>query len=190
MWDKYTRALGPDVVRGDQSGLSLTEFRLTAGFLHCPVPFLGVRQIRAINRISRSAELAPWDVPGRYSRPICRRIVEEAGVPRDLFGRAKRAASVLFFESQSFLSPGALTDYQAWLSAHRLNGAPSIQRRLAARVVSPLQQLADASAGETMWRVVRRVTRWARHEPRFRWLFPWALARAKQSYERATDAAA
>ena len=75
-------------------------------------------------------------------------------------------------------------------TAHGLNGARSIQRRLAARVVSPLQQLADASPGETMWRVVRRVTRWAHHEPRFRWLFPWALARAKQSYERATDAAA
>jgi hypothetical protein len=30
IWGKYTRALGPDIRRGDQSGLSLTEYRLPA----------------------------------------------------------------------------------------------------------------------------------------------------------------
>jgi hypothetical protein len=86
MWGKYTSALSPDLVRGDQSGLSLTEYRLRAGFIHCPVPFMGVRQIRDVNRLSRSTELERWDVSGDYTRPICRRIVEEAGVPRELFG--------------------------------------------------------------------------------------------------------
>ncbi|WP_256998753.1 hypothetical protein [Nitrosococcus oceani] len=34
MWGKRTKHLGPNVVRGDPSGLGLTEFRLWAGFIH------------------------------------------------------------------------------------------------------------------------------------------------------------
>ena len=45
MWSKRPRAPSADIVRGDQSGLSLSEYRLWAGFIHLPVPFLGVRQI-------------------------------------------------------------------------------------------------------------------------------------------------
>src|SRR5204863_9874 len=108
MWSKRPRAPSADIVRGDQSGLSLSEYRLWAGFIHLPVPFLGVRQIGDVSALSRSAAMAAWDVPGAYSRPICRRIVETAGVPRDAFGVRKQTASVLFFERDDTLSPGSL----------------------------------------------------------------------------------
>src|SRR5712691_5589195 len=48
-----------------------------------------------VSALSRSPAMAPWDVRGTYSRPICRRIVETAGVPRDAFGVRKQTASVL-----------------------------------------------------------------------------------------------
>src|SRR5262249_40534922 len=86
IWDKHTTKLSPDIVRGDQSGLSLTEYRLTIGMLHCPVCFWGVRQIEEVNAISHRDEMAPWDLHNNYNRPICRRIVETAGVPREMFG--------------------------------------------------------------------------------------------------------
>ena len=44
---------------------------------------------RAIHPINRSPEMKPWCVVGNYDRPIVRRIVEEAGVPREPFGNRK-----------------------------------------------------------------------------------------------------
>jgi hypothetical protein len=119
MWDKHPSDLSDSIVRGDQSGLSLTEYRLNVGFLHCPVPFWGVRQIRDVNALSQSPEMAPWDVPGDYSRPICRRIVEEAGIPRESFGIQKKATWVQFLSSKEFLSSRSLGSYLDWLRSNR-----------------------------------------------------------------------
>src|SRR5205823_3188839 len=41
-WSKTSRPLNAEIVRKDQSGLSLSEYRLWIGFIHCPVPFLGI----------------------------------------------------------------------------------------------------------------------------------------------------
>jgi hypothetical protein len=108
-----------EIIRGDQSGLSLTEYRLTIGTLHCPVPFWGVRQLGDILRISNAEAMKPWDVPGDYSRPICRRIVESQGVPREMFGIQKKAAWVLLHETDDFLCSSSLTDYFDWLAERR-----------------------------------------------------------------------
>lgn len=119
IWDKQTKDLSEHIVRGDQSGLSLTEYRLMAGFLHCPVPFWGVRQIREVNALSKSPELEPWNVDGDYSRPICRRIVEEAGIPRTMFGMQKKASWVQFIGSKEFMSAPSMENYMAWLDDNR-----------------------------------------------------------------------
>lgn len=115
VWAKETYKLDPTIVRGDRSGLSLTEYRLMTGFIHLPLPFMGVRQIRDINKISNSAEMKPWDVPGNYSRPICRRIVESAGVQRNQFGISKKAASVLFGSRGDVFSPITRQTLNEWL---------------------------------------------------------------------------
>ena len=115
MWDKYTADLGPEMVRGDTSGADLTEYRLSIGFINCPMPFWGVRQIEDVNAISNSTEMAPWDITGRYSRPICRRIVEEAGVPREMFGIRKNAACADVLNASDFLNADARADYFRWL---------------------------------------------------------------------------
>jgi hypothetical protein len=74
------------------SGHTLGEFRLRAGFVHFPVPYVGARHGPAIHAITCSDEMRPWRLGSGYDRPIARRIAEEAGVPRETFGRRKMGA--------------------------------------------------------------------------------------------------
>ena len=79
------------IIRGDTSGMNLSEARLESGFINVPVPFMYASEIASLNRISNASEMSPWSVPGDYDRPIPRRIAEEAGVPRADFGTRKKA---------------------------------------------------------------------------------------------------
>ncbi len=63
-WAKATSDTRGDLVRGDPSGLALTEYRLHADFVHCPVPFWGARRIGEIVAVSNAAELRPWTRQG------------------------------------------------------------------------------------------------------------------------------
>jgi hypothetical protein len=66
------------------SGHALGEFRLQAGFLHYPAPYVSGLHGPAIFQITHSPEMMPWRLgTGYYDRPIARRIAEEAGVPRE-----------------------------------------------------------------------------------------------------------
>lgn len=200
VWDRRTTA-NADLTRGDQSGLSLSEYRLWAGFLHCPLPFAGARQAASIGALSRSHEMDPWHTGSYYSRPICRRILEEAGVPRDAFGRWKKSGSVLFFAPDGFLTPASLADYRIWLerradewrrrglappSLASANTDPWLGPRYA--VARALEGLAHA-APRRLWflrSAAQRLATLGRRERLFRHLFPWATERAKLRYATAT----
>src|SRR6266496_514424 len=56
VWGLDPPGLGPDLVRKDQSGLDLCEFRLHAGFIHAPLPCRGGRQPRDNHAPSASRE--------------------------------------------------------------------------------------------------------------------------------------
>ncbi len=86
--DDETR--GRRFVRSSTSGQSLLEIRLHAGFVNLPVPFLYCADPFALAVISNAAEMAPWQLNNDYDRPIPRRVLEEAGVPREAFGWAKK----------------------------------------------------------------------------------------------------
>lgn len=92
IWD-YMNWVSPWLRKGDSSGAGLNEFRLRVGFVHVPMTYIGARQARAIERLSQSAEMAPWRHGNPYNRPIARRLVEEAGGERESFGISKRAAN-------------------------------------------------------------------------------------------------
>lgn len=174
--------------RSDQAGLSLCEFRLWAGFVHCPVTYFGDRQTRDLRAISNSDEMKPWDVPGGYSRPICRRVLEEAGVPRSMFGTEKKAASVLLFDRRSFLSAESLADFRQWLSSNVPNYRRSAAQgalRAAARFVQRTAGAAHRVIPIPLLNRIRqsgRLTVFANQEPLFDHIFPWALEKAKQRY--------
>ncbi len=90
-WEHPQLPLHGEFARADNSGADLTEFRLSAGFVQATVPSWGGLQRTDIGAIGGSSALDPWRIGGRYDRPICRRIIEEGGVPRGMFAKRKLA---------------------------------------------------------------------------------------------------
>jgi hypothetical protein len=199
VWGKGTKALGPDIVRGDISGLSFTEHRLALGCIHFPVPFMGVRQIADIHVLSNSEELLPWDIPGDYSRPICRRIVEESGVSQDLFGKSKKAATTLFHRGETRLSEKTRVAYFDWLKdnesrwiAAGLKG-PRVPSKLLLSlqshfyVVSQILHGIGRLAPPKVWHWLTRKDTQMQRSLNLRinmmeYLFPWAIEKLGEKY--------
>jgi hypothetical protein len=57
--------------------------------------------------------MAAWRLNNYYDRPIPRRIVKEAGVPRSALGQRKKAASVLLFFNPRLFAPPVRSEYEA-----------------------------------------------------------------------------
>lgn len=120
LWGTEPENLGPDLVKAELAGADLTEYRLWVGFANCPVAYWGARQVKDIHEISTSPELSPWDLVGRrYSRPVCRRMLEERAVPREAFGMKKKATAQFLLKPDNFLTREMRRDYSRWLRAHR-----------------------------------------------------------------------
>jgi hypothetical protein len=131
-------------------------------------------------------------VGSAYSRPIPRRLVEEAGVPRDAFGAEKRGTSVWLAERDTFRVSPSREDYlewlrernTAWLKAGRL--PPHIVRRLASPfqtlIGSMVRQIRRSEIRLARSRRIDRLQRLASREPVYPFMFPWALERAKARY--------
>jgi hypothetical protein len=102
--------------RGDNSGASLSEFRLRAGFTHLPMPVVGFSRLTQpkLLKIAQHEDMRPFSVKSYYDKPVPRRIAEESGVPRDLFGQSKKAASILFHRSSKALSERSLDSFRAF----------------------------------------------------------------------------
>jgi hypothetical protein len=207
VWDKDANGASKDFVRGDPSGLSLTEYRLWANFLHCPIPFWGARQSADIIRLSNMQTMSEWDVDGDYSRPICRRIVESAGVPRELFGRKKKAASSWPYNRDQFLTPQSMENYLQWLQRNRsrvIQGPFStiLANRTVDRVLFKMVKSTQQTAGKLGAKGhsiaaldrLRRALHWIEtvdwaNNPEPPWVlplrrfsFPWAVDIAKRKY--------
>jgi hypothetical protein len=183
VWDTSTHDLSPVIKRGDPSGLALTEWRLWIGFLHCPLPFFGVRNIDEIYRISMSDEMEPWRVGGDYDRPICRRIVEQEGIPRELFGTRKSAASVVLWDrNEGFLPPQSMNQYTSWLRRYQMQW---LNRRQPPPIWAWRLHLLKASLLRTASK--RSANGVSASDYLFRHLFPWAFEAAKLRYRNSAD---
>ena len=165
VWNKETSDVRGELIRSDPSGLSLTEYRLSANFLHAPIPFWGARRVRDVVAISNSDEMHAWDVGGAYSRPIPRRIVETAGIERGSFGVSKRATSVLLHNEPQFLTDESLERYLAWLRLRRREWirhgrippllSPTLDGRIAAASVFVGERLPNRLHGAVASRIRR-----------------------------------
>jgi len=93
VWNRSHRDYGSPFVGTSLSHGGLGEFRLLKGVFHCTVPFWGMRHYRRLQEVSFLEEMEPWTLHNSYDRPIARRIVEQAGVPRTAFGRRKKNTS-------------------------------------------------------------------------------------------------
>ena len=115
VWDMNPDSVSTELAHDEYVGLSVTEFRLQHGFIHFPLPYMGMSQVADICRISQSAEMKEWDIGGIYSRPICRRVLEERGVPREAFGQHKTGASVRFVIGEDPWSSRGHKAFLYWL---------------------------------------------------------------------------
>ncbi|MGQ0533486.1 MAG: hypothetical protein ACT4OF_12460 [Caulobacteraceae bacterium] len=121
MWAKHGRPVGSWSL--DPGGATMQCFRLQMNFVHFPPAFFGWARHKKVIEISQSEEMKPWSVGTNYDRPIPRRIVEEAGVPRDWFGTHKRAVSAMYgLDNRNYVAAGELGVSQAFgdlLQEHR-----------------------------------------------------------------------
>ena len=182
---------------------SLTEYRLSTRFLHCPLPLWGMRTPDDIYRITGSDEMKPWRIGGNYDRPIPRRIVESAGVPRQAFGMKKKAAAFKLHQphaKEEAPLPSSLQDFNAWLRESR-------SQWLKRGKLPPSPMVSDIVdsilwAGITGLRVTRKLipvsgvqdylavkVRELRHRARRPpgsvrcFTFPWAVDRVRKEYD-------
>lgn len=176
----------PGAVGGNQ----MTEFRLRVGFLHL-VPLYGLVWTEAIHAISVSPAMKPWSIGG-YDKPIPRRIVEEAGVPREWFGQAKHASARHWMRTLGEMSPDGAADFMA----HRRTMPPMARaRRATHRGLTYLERLHERLIRRRgvvrLWRILGlRAPRRSLALARYRYslgdlnfAFHWAFARIRSRYE-------
>ena len=105
-------------------GGTLTEFRLRAGFVHMPIPLLTFTRHADVQRIGLSEEMSPWRLGRNYDRPVPRRIAEEAGIPRELFGLRKKAVTQPFWgrgKLEAMMTRNSWNDFQTFKDSVQLN---------------------------------------------------------------------
>jgi hypothetical protein len=190
VWSMNPACVSTELARAEYAGLSLTEFRLHCGFLQFPLPYMGMSQVADICRISQSPEMKEWDIGGSYSRPICRRVLEERGVPREAFGRIKTGASVRFVIGQDPWSSRGHKAFLYWLLTTPALSKGGWTRRawLAALLIFLRFTLVIGSlAPQRLSRVANTISpRIAGHLRRCGvedYAFDWGLARIRHSYK-------
>lgn len=120
VWNRVSRRVNTELLMLYPGGSSLTEFRLRSGFIHFPLPTLGYIRHPSIYAISNSESLRPWALGTDYDRPIPRRLLEEAGVPRSAFGRTKKAITQPLWNTDALdrvFTPRSYEDFQRYVQA-------------------------------------------------------------------------
>lgn len=130
IWDKDGN-VNPESKRSGYdfytANLSFSENALRNGYIILPLPLYASTAVQSIQRITNTPEMKPWTLGTSYDRPICRRILETAGVDGKLFGHKKYGAG--FAMSKNFtlkqikpkMSTQGYVDFVEWLSQNSNN---------------------------------------------------------------------
>lgn len=177
VWSKSAFKGDNFLKRKDSTGLGFCEHRLMKGVIHCPVPFWGISRLDEIKKITFDNKMKPWSISGDYDRPIPRRILESAGVPRSYFGQKKSATTI----DELTLLPmdkGLRATYKRYLNKY--NGPVA-----GFFLISTFRQAIDLWRGVFRERVLNLVSK-SGMDPRYsrtykceRFLFPWANSMLK-----------
>ena len=188
-WSMRAEPCGEFLARAVHSGLSMSEYRLHRGFIHLPLPFIGLRQLSDLAKLSRSAEMKPWDIGGAYSRPICRRLVEEAGVSREIFGVSKTGASIRFLRGEDAWSKHGKRAFFRWLKSrghkHGVRAPLLIQAKVCFVVLEIALLFSRRGSGflrKSSQRVSRLLAAWIRKHKLNDLAFIWAVETVRTSY--------
>jgi hypothetical protein len=173
LWDLDHGYLGEHLAQRGSVVITPTclhEFGLRAGIVFVHVPVIGAVHYNDIRRITKSAEMAPWTLGSRYDRPIPRRNVESAGVPRGTFATRKAATAAIPMDAT--LSTESRADFDTFWRAvlrHQPIGR-RLRYRAEASVIAP-----------ALWwtaSVLAKLHRFHRTRHRLRW---WSYHRALPS---------
>src|SRR6266571_6133518 len=164
------------------SGHGLSEVRLEAGFIQVPLPYMRAQRRADIYGVTHSEEMTPWRLHTRYDRPIPRRIAEERGVPRELFGQVKMASVVEFALPRIPCTPSLRAEYFLFLVQH------GVIHEWQLTLLPLVRQVNEWVATHHDLRLLRRPFRW-------RGLWPWlngsifcfGVTRRQVDYARALE---
>ena len=186
VWNRLNKDEETVMVRGDPSGSGLGEFRLRLGFIHVPVPFFGAMRLQDVRGISKLPEMQPWTLGNDYDRPIARRILEEAGVPRSFFGQVKQGSFATLGVTRR--SPSHLSSFEEFYQRTRQQFGWIETARIDARyrLLEAERLWTRAAERHGLPRVVPRVTQWDVAEPgRPSLLVQWGNAVVRERYRAA-----
>lgn len=201
VWDRSPGRVSRTIRRTAPSGENLAEFRLRIGFMHLPVPYLGCTRHPSINRISNSKEMRPWTMGSSYDKPIPRRLLEEAGVERGLFGEEKKAAAVVAREEgfERTMTRESLADFLRFLQHRSLRVAAKLRfyrglyyaARIHRAVKRRLEQVASRLMGKPIWLplLIQPDLERLGQSGRFALLFHWSIEKLLPRYQVTTGSA-
>jgi hypothetical protein len=128
VWNRVTAHVNTELLMLYPGGSSLSEFRLRTGFIHFPVPTAGYIRHPSVYAVSNSTSMERWTLGNDYDRPIPRRLLEEAGVPRSAFGRTKKAITQPLWNTEALeqiMAPRSYRDFSSFIAPLAAsNGAP------------------------------------------------------------------
>lgn len=125
IWDPSFDGVDPNWARPNLyalGGESMWEFSLRIGAtVAFPFSYAAVHR-DALRRIAGAPEQKAYLLGTDYDRPVPRRIAEEAGVPRELFGTDKMAST--HEQAGRFCSRGMYHDFQDFLAENGIELVP------------------------------------------------------------------
>ena len=162
--------------------------------MHYPLPWCDYQRQHDIAEISTAPEMSGWRIDSVYDRPIPRRIVETAGIPRSEFGQAKAAISAPLYytaDLEDLLGQAAASAFRRWCDrndvAARVEAYARVRSRMA-RINSARGRLADIfEVRLNRPGIARRVrpglqTRWRREPSPGLWLMVWTIETLREEY--------
>jgi len=176
---------------------SITEFRLRVGFLLLPGLFAGAVHKRAVRRISCLRDLRPWTVPeAEYNKPILRRIAEESGIPRSLFGWHKRASAFVNLANPANFSTEGYSDFRRFCAENHIDidCRPSLFRKVVASLSRKATKTADrlltilpasvfSLVKPYLWPLYPRTSYPLWQSQKALYTFHWGFAHTRKRYE-------
>jgi len=186
VWNRTDQSVSDPFVVPSVSDMGLCEFRLIRGVFHCVVPFWGLRHVNEIRAITRREEMQPWTLGTDYDRPIARRIIEQAGVPRGTFALRKKNTSTESYFLWPY-SPTARASFKRYLRSRGVYVPPDWLVWLLRRIVA-LDRLIylNVTSKLKLWDIALRIRLRLQAN---RLLFHWSHHEMTAMYKRPLKAA-
>lgn len=112
------------------ANLSFSEHAMIKGYIILPIPLYASTAVQSIQKVTNLPEMEPWTLHTDYDRPICRRILETAGVDGALFGHVKYGAGFALSKNftlkqiRSKMSEEGYAAFTKWLAVKGNNRWP------------------------------------------------------------------